>query len=57
VVSAAVLGLCGVGLWWLEPGTPARGGGLWLAFTTAATVGYGDSVTSLPASNNFSVFV
>ena len=31
--------------------------GLWLAFTTAATVGYGDIVPSTPASKIFSVFV
>jgi voltage-gated potassium channel len=33
------------------------GDGLWLAFTTAATVGYGDIVPSTPASKIFAVFV
>ncbi|MGL4577251.1 MAG: potassium channel family protein, partial [Burkholderiaceae bacterium] len=31
--------------------------GLWLAFTTAATVGYGDIVPSTPLSRAFSVVV
>jgi voltage-gated potassium channel len=55
--SALVLGLCGVGFWWLEPRAETLGDGLWLAFTTAATVGYGDIVPSTPASKIFSVFV
>jgi voltage-gated potassium channel len=33
------------------------GDGLWLAFTTAATVGYGDIVPSTPAAKIFAVFV
>ena len=55
--SALILGLCGVGFWWLEPRAETLGDGLWLAFTTAATVGYGDIVPSTPASKIFSVFV
>jgi len=55
--SALILGLCGVGFWWLEPRAVTLGDGLWLAFTTAATVGYGDIVPSTPASKIFSVFV
>ena len=39
--AAMTLGLCGVGFWWLEPRAESLGDGLWLAFTTAATVGYG----------------
>jgi len=56
-VAFGVLLLCGVGFWWLEPRTPTLADGLWLAFTTAATVGYGDIVPSTPASRIFSVFV
>ncbi len=52
-----VLLLCGVGFWWLEPSTPTLADGLWLAFTTAATVGYGDVVPTTPASKIFAVFV
>lgn len=55
--AALILGLCGVGFWWLEPRALTLGDGLWLAFTTAATVGYGDIVPSTPASKIFSVFV
>jgi voltage-gated potassium channel len=52
-----VLGFCGVGFWALEPRVHSLGDGMWLAFTTAATVGYGDIVPSTPASKIFSVFV
>jgi voltage-gated potassium channel len=56
-VSLAVLLACGLGFWWLEPTTPDLASGLWLAFTTAATVGYGDLVPTTPASRIFAVFV
>lgn len=52
-----VLGGCGVGFWALEPNVHSLGDGLWLAFTTAATVGYGDIVPTAPASKIFAVFV
>lgn len=58
------LGLClltlllgGVGFWWLEPGIHSLQDGLWLAFTTAATVGYGDLVPRTAAGRAFSVVV
>lgn len=57
VLAATVLGLCGIGFWWLEPKAHTLSDGLWLAFTTAATVGFGDIVPSTPASKIFSVFV
>lgn len=57
LLALVILGLCGAGFWWLEPRTPTFVEGLWLAFTTAATVGYGDVVPSTPASKIFSVFV
>ncbi len=57
VAALSVLVLCGLGFWWLEPTTPTFGEALWLAFTTAATVGYGDSVPTTPASKIFAVFV
>jgi voltage-gated potassium channel len=57
VAALLVLLLCGLGFWWLEPTTPTFGDALWLAFTTAATVGYGDSVPTTPASKIFAVLV
>jgi voltage-gated potassium channel len=57
LLAAAILALCGAGYWWLEPTTPTFMDGLWLAFATAATVGYGDVVPTTPAAKIFSVFV
>lgn len=57
LIALAVLGACGAGFWWLEPRTPTLADGMWLAFTTAATVGFGDVVPSTAASKIFSVFV
>lgn len=56
-VAGALLLLCGAGYWWLEPTTPTLADGVWLAFATAATVGYGDVVPTTLASKIFSVFV
>lgn len=57
IAAAAVLAPCGAGYWWLKPTTPTLGEGLWLAFVTAATVGYGDYYPTTTASRIFSVFV
>lgn len=57
LTAVTVLGFCGVGFWALEPRVHSLGDGMWLAFTTAATVGYGDIVPSTPAAKIFSVFV
>lgn len=57
LLAFAVLCFCGVGFWALEPRVHTLGDGLWLAFTTAATVGYGDIVPSTPAAKIFAVFV
>ena len=56
-LALGTLGLCGAGFWWLEPTVHSFGDGLWLAFTTAATVGYGDLVPTTAAAKIFSVFV
>ena len=53
----SILGLGGVGFWLLEPSAITLSDGMWLAFTTAATVGYGDIVPSTHASRIFSVAV
>jgi voltage-gated potassium channel len=57
LLCIAILGLGGLGFWALEPRAITLADGLWLAFTTAATVGYGDIVPSTHASRAFSVLV
>jgi voltage-gated potassium channel len=54
---AAILLIGGVGFWWLDPNVNTISDGLWLSFTTAATVGYGDVVPSTHASRFFAVIV
>lgn len=56
-MGASILVLCGIGFYWLDPEVKTVHDGLWLAFSTAATVGYGDMVPSSTASRIFSVFV
>lgn len=56
-MSLVVLVFSGLGFWALEPRVSDLGDGMWLAFTTAATVGYGDIVPSTPAAKIFAVFV
>jgi voltage-gated potassium channel len=57
LLAVAILGLGGVGFWMIDPRIDNLGDGLWLAFTTAATVGYGDVIPHTPASRIFSVVV
>ncbi len=57
LLAVAILGLGGVGFWMIDPRIDNLGDGLWLAFTTAATVGYGDLIPHTPASRVFSVVV
>ncbi len=52
-----ILLIGGVGFWALEPGIRSLHEGLWLAFTTAATVGYGDTVPKTQAGRVFAVLV
>ncbi|MEY4732723.1 MAG: hypothetical protein RLZZ464_789 [Pseudomonadota bacterium] len=47
----------GWGFWAIDPAIDSLGDGVWLAFTTAATVGYGDLVPSTFASRLFAVAV
>jgi len=56
-LSLTILLLGGLGFWYLEPKVDNLTDGLWLAFTTAATVGYGDIVPSTHASRAFAVVV
>ena len=48
---------CGAVYAWLEPRTPNFADGLWLAFSTASTIGYHEVAPSTPASKLFSVVV
>ena len=56
-LSLTILLLGGAGFWYLEPKVETLSDGLWLAFTTAATVGYGDIVPSTHSSRAFAVLV
>ena len=53
--GAVTLALAGAGFYWLEPTVGSYSDGLWLAFTTGATVGYGDIVPTTVASRIFAV--
>jgi len=48
-LSVLMLAIAGAGFFWLEPRVKTYADGLWLAFTTGATVRYGDLVPSTPA--------
>lgn len=56
-IAALLLVGCGAVYWHIEPQTPHFSDGLWLAFVTASTIGYGDLIPSTHASRLFSVFV
>jgi voltage-gated potassium channel len=47
----------GAGFWMLEPQVITLQDGLWLAFTTAATVGYGDMVPHTHAGRVFAALM
>jgi len=55
--GAVTLALAGAGFYWLEPSVDSYAEGLWLAFTTGATVGYGDIVPTTEASRIFAVLM
>ena len=57
LLAVAILALGGLGFWLIDPRITNFGDGLWLAFTTAATVGYGDVIPHTTASRLFSVVV
>ena len=56
-LAALVLAACGVGYFALDPAVETLEDGLWLAFTTASTVGYGDVIPTTRWSRLFSVVV
>ena len=57
VLCTLILLIGGVGFWALDPGVKTLSDGLWLAFTTAATVGYGDITAQTPEAKLFTVSV
>jgi voltage-gated potassium channel len=57
LIALLIMVLGGLGFWWIDPKVQSFTDGLWLAFTTAATVGYGDHVPSTDASRAFAVIV
>jgi voltage-gated potassium channel len=54
-LSGLMVLLAGAGFFFLEPTVHSFGEGLWLAFVTGATVGYGDLVPTTTASRIFAV--
>jgi voltage-gated potassium channel len=52
-----ILLLGGLGFYLLEPNVRTLTDGLWLAFTTAATVGYGDLVPSTHAARALAIII
>lgn len=57
ILVVIILVIGGIGFWMLDPKVNSLQDGLWLSFTTAATVGYGDMVPSTPWSRAFAVLV
>ena len=56
-LGVVTLGIAGAGFYWLEPTVESYGEGLWLAFTSGATVGYGDFVPTTTASRLFAALM
>jgi voltage-gated potassium channel len=55
--GATMLALAGAGFYWLEPTAKSYADGLWLAFVTGSSVGYGDLVPTTIPSKIFAGFV
>lgn len=55
--GAILLALSGIVFYWLEPTVHSYGDGLWLAFATGTTIGYGDFVPTTTAARLFAVFI
>ena len=56
-LGAGMLAMAGAGFYWLEPTVHSYADGLWLAFESGATVGYGDILPTTPASRLFAAFM
>ncbi|TDN63204.1 potassium channel family protein [Paraburkholderia sp. BL10I2N1] len=57
VAAAVLLPASGAVFYWLEPRVHSYAEGVWLAFESSATVGYGDIAPTTPASRIFAAFV
>jgi voltage-gated potassium channel len=59
LIGIAILTMLAAGgiFYWLDPGIHSYWDGLWLAFTTGTTVGYGDVVPSTGAARVFAAFM
>ena len=57
VLVVVMLSSVGSGFYWFESKIGSFTYGIWSAFTTVATVGYGNVVPSRPASRIFEVFI
>jgi voltage-gated potassium channel len=56
-LGAGMLALAGAGFYWLEPTVHSYADGLWLAFESGATVGYGDLLPTTASSRLFAAFM
>ncbi|TBR12810.1 potassium channel family protein [Rugosibacter aromaticivorans] len=56
-VGVITMALSGEIFYWLEPTVHSYGEGLWLAFVTGSTVGYGDVIPTTLASRLFAVLI
>jgi voltage-gated potassium channel len=56
-LGTVTMAIAGAGFYWLEPTVHTYGDGLWLAFTSGATVGYGDIVPTTSMSRVFAVIM
>lgn len=56
-LGGVLLALAGAGFYWLEPTVHSYAEGLWLAFTSGATVGYGDFVPTTWPARTFAVLM
>src|SRR4051812_7255934 len=52
-LAAITFGIAGAGFYWIEPTVHSYADGVWLAFVTGSTVGYGDFVPTTTASRLF----
>jgi voltage-gated potassium channel len=57
LLAALLIVGCGIVYSHIEPTTPTVAEGVWLAFVTAATIGYGDVVPTSHAAKVFTPFV